>query len=206
MSTATLSLPAAPPRSSHAKVPTTTLADIVEGLAVAPSLWNGLLPGLGTERSSVRLLETDAYDVWVIAWPPGTRVEPHDHGSSAGAFTVVHGTLTEYRWAPEPRSRTIRTGEVVTIDARVVHDVVADRPHDGLAISVHAYSPPLREMGFYSDDGAHLLTRVAVSAEPLTDGGTLPQAAIGLHEFDALVSPDGAPSATKSLRHRTAAQ
>ena len=162
MSTATLSLPAVPPRSSDATVPRQALADIVEGLAGAPSLWSGLLPALGRERSSVHLLETEAYDVWLIAWPPGTGVEPHDHGASAGAFTFVHGTLTEYRWSPEPSPRRVGTGDVVTIDARVVHDVVADTPQDGPAISIHAYSPPLREMGFYSDDGAHLLTRAAV--------------------------------------------
>ena len=138
------------------------LVDIVAGLADAPSLWDGLLPSLGGDRSSVRLLETEAYDVWLIGWPPGTRVEPHDHGNSAGAFAVVQGTLTEYRWFPRPRSRTVQAGGIVTIEARVVHDVVADRPEDGPAISVHAYSPRLREMGFYSDDAARLLTRVAV--------------------------------------------
>jgi len=147
-------------------LPTKALADIVGGLAGAPDLWRDFLPALGPDRSSVHLLQTDAYDVWLIGWPPGTRVEPHDHGTSAGAFTVVQGTLTEYRWTPVPRPRTVGTGDVVTIGSGVVHDVVADRPEDGAAISIHAYSPPLREMGFYSDDAARLLTRVTVDSAP----------------------------------------
>jgi quercetin dioxygenase-like cupin family protein len=156
MATLTLAPPAA--------VSTLALADIVDGLAAAPSLWRDFLPTLGLERASLRLLDTEAYDVWLIGWPAGTRVEPHDHGDSAGAFTVVQGTLTEYRWSPGPRPRTVATGEIVTIDARVVHDVVADRPEHGPAISIHAYSPPLREMGFYGDDGVSVLTRVAVTS------------------------------------------
>ena len=143
-------------------LPVHALVGIVAGLAGAPSLGDGFLPALGPDRSSVRLLETESYDVWLIGWPPGTRVEPHDHGASAGAFTVIKGTLTEYRWSPQPQHSAVRTGEVVTIEARVVHDVVADRPEDGPAISVHAYSPPLREMGFFSDDGTRLLARAAV--------------------------------------------
>jgi quercetin dioxygenase-like cupin family protein len=164
MSTITLTAPTTVTR--------TALADIVEGLAGAPSLWSEFVPGLGSDRSSVHLLATEAYDVWLIGWPPGTRVEPHDHGPSAGAFTVVRGTLTEYRWSPEPRPRTVATGDTVTIAARVVHDVVADRPEDGPAISIHAYSPPLREMGFYDDAGGRLLTRVAIDpgASAASDG------------------------------------
>jgi hypothetical protein len=65
-------------------------------------------------------------------------------------------------------------GDVVTIAARVVHDVVADRPEHGPAISIHAYSPSLREMGFYSDDGARLLTRVAIDSESVTGTGATP--------------------------------
>lgn len=170
MSTATLTVPTNSPTvvpagtPAHA-IPKAGLADIVQGLAGAPGLWSGSLPTLGPERSSVQLLTTEAYDVWLIGWPPGTRVEPHDHGASVGAITVVQGSLTEYRWSPEPQPRTVGTGDVVTIDARVVHDVVADRPEHGPAISIHAYSPPLREMGFYSDDGVRLVTRVAINSE-----------------------------------------
>jgi hypothetical protein len=76
------------------------LVDMVAGLAGAPSLCDGLLLALGPDRSSVRLLESEWYDVWLVGWPPGTGVEPHDHGASAGALTVIKGTLTEYRWSP----------------------------------------------------------------------------------------------------------
>src|SRR3954467_2015339 len=116
MSTATLQQATSP------ALPETALIDIVAGLAGVPSLWNDLVPALRAERSSVHLLATDAYDVWLIGWPAGTGVEPHDHGESVGVFTVVQGALTEYRWSPERRPRVVGGGEVVRIPAGVVHD------------------------------------------------------------------------------------
>jgi quercetin dioxygenase-like cupin family protein len=149
-------------------LPECALADIVSGLAGVPSLWNDFLPSLGPARSSVHLLATDAYDVWLIGWPEGTGVEPHDHGESVGVFTVVQGALTEYRWSPDRRPRVAGEGEVVSIAAGVVHDVVADVAGAGPAVSIHAYSPPLRTMGFYADDGARLLVRTPVEREAPT--------------------------------------
>jgi quercetin dioxygenase-like cupin family protein len=171
MSTATLpALATSPPRRpvpGARRISTWSLAAIVEGLAGAPGLWSGFVPSLGPERSSVHLLETDAYDVWLIGWPPDSRVEPHDHGDSAGAFTVVRGALTEYRWTPAPAARAVDAGDVVTVDPRVVHDVVADRQRNGSAISIHAYSPPLREMGFYDEDGARRAVRFETDPEAI---------------------------------------
>ncbi len=33
--------------------------------------------------------------VWLLSWLPEQGTPLHDHGTSAGAFTVVRGTLTE---------------------------------------------------------------------------------------------------------------
>jgi quercetin dioxygenase-like cupin family protein len=155
-------------------LPESVLADIVSGLAAAPGLWSGFLSSLGPARASVHLLATDAYDVWLIGWPAGTGVEPHDHGDSAGVLTVVQGALTEYRWSPDRRPRAVGEGEVVRIAAGVVHDVVADVEGAGPAVSIHAYSPPLRTMGFYADDGARLLIRTAVEREAPALSGHAP--------------------------------
>jgi hypothetical protein len=99
------------------------------------------------ERNGIRLLRTPDYDVWLLRWPPGSRVTPHDHGDSAGAFTVLDGELTELRWQGAiPECRLVRPGEAVSVERGMVHDVVAT---NGVAYSLHAYSPPLQAMSFY---------------------------------------------------------
>lgn len=56
---------------------------------------------------------------------------------------------------------------MIAVAPGTVHDVVAgDVGQVAPAISLHAYSPPLRTMGFYSDDGTRLIARVAVEPEP----------------------------------------
>ena len=111
-------------------------------------------------RSGLRLLVTRDYDVWLLRWPHCTRVSPHDHGGSVGAFAPISGTLMELRWDDSvPKSRTVGRGDVVTVDHGVVHDVVAI---NGPAYSVHVYSPPLSEMSFYDEFGVEVMLQVAV--------------------------------------------
>jgi quercetin dioxygenase-like cupin family protein len=98
-------------------------------------------------RDGVRIHSTRDFDAWLLRWPPGTRVNPHDHGDSAGAFTVLEGELIELRWhASIPECRLVAAGDVVSIASGVVHDVVAT---NRVACSIHAYSPPLQTMSFY---------------------------------------------------------
>jgi len=117
------------------------------------------------ERWHVRLHCDDRVDVWLISWTESQGTELHDHGGSAGAFTVVEGTLTESVWvgsAAEGRLRDLSrgAGETVTFSEHYVHDVRnTARP---VAVSVHAYSPPLSLMSFYDIvDGG--LERLATS-------------------------------------------
>jgi quercetin dioxygenase-like cupin family protein len=116
------------------------LATIARGLASA----SPPVVEAGRERVFEQVLVTDAYDVWVIGWPPGTSVGLHDHGEAVGAVCVVDGELTEVR--PGRLDWILRPGQSVTIDAGVVHDV-ANRA-DRWATSVHVYSPPLTTMNF----------------------------------------------------------
>jgi quercetin dioxygenase-like cupin family protein len=114
------------------------------------------------------------YDVWLLRWPSGTAVSPHDHGDSLGAFTVVTGELTEVRWErARRRARRVRVGDVVGIERGVVHDVVATGTASSL--SVHVYSPPLEAMGFYDDGGLRLIDRQSVdgTAGPLAPARSL---------------------------------
>jgi quercetin dioxygenase-like cupin family protein len=132
-------------------LPASALVDIASGLARTADVWRGRLAADPTQRTGFRLIATPEYDVWLLHWPPGTSVAPHDHGPSAGVFAVAAGELYEVRWYGETRCRRrVLRGESVTVPRGVVHDVLAG---DGPALSVHVYSPPLTSMSYYDDDG-----------------------------------------------------
>ena len=101
------------------------------------------------ERRWYRLLRSDDYvDVWLISWATEQTAELHDHGGSLGALTVVSGSLVEKRWVRHGlRSRRVSAGRSLGFPLGHVHDVGNTEPSP--AVSVHAYSPPLRRVGAY---------------------------------------------------------
>lgn len=134
--------------------------------AVAVGLAAGLreVPGRirpSTERRWWRVVATAEFDAWLIDWPPGTFVEPHDHAGSAAALVVVRGELEEVTWPSDrPITATLSGAEVRRIPRRSTHRIanVGDRP----ATSVHVYSPPLEAMTFHRPGGSE---HVAVAPE-----------------------------------------
>jgi len=110
------------------------------------------------ERWHVRLHCDDQVDVWLISWTESQGTELHDHGGSSGAFTVVQGMLTESVWAggTEGALRDLGrgAGETVTFGEHYVHDVC--NREVPVAVSVHAYSPPLNLMNFYEVEEGRL--------------------------------------------------
>lgn len=150
---------ASPSATTDARLDTATLSDIVHGLAVAEDLWRPFVLHDADERARVRLLATPAYEVWLLGWTPGQSVGLHDHGGANAAFIVVDGTLTETS-APERGRRTlvdrpIPAGSAGTVAAGHLHDI--SNRSNALATSIHAYSKPLRSMGFYDipEPGVH---------------------------------------------------
>jgi quercetin dioxygenase-like cupin family protein len=136
------------------------LAGMAAGLVRTAETSGDRLPEDARHRTGMRLIATDRYDVWLLRWPPGTSVEPHDHGASIGVFAVVTGELLEVRWTQGlRRSRLVVPGEVVTIERGVVHDVVAPTVP---SLSVHLYSPPLTTMSFYDEFGQEAMRRSPV--------------------------------------------
>ena len=108
------------------------------------------------ERSTLRLIATDLYEVWLLGWTPGQQVELHDHGPSHAAFRVVEGSLTELEPnPPKLRRRLLTTGSRRTVPSGTVHDVLNDSP--AMATSIHAYSPPLSAMTFYDATATRVL-------------------------------------------------
>ena len=117
-----------------------------------------------SHRWHVRIHADDQVDVWLISWTTEQGTQLHDHGGSAGAFTVVDGELSESVWsgtraagalAEKPRE----AGETVVFGTHYVHDVINRAM--GTAVSVHAYSPPLKVMHYYDVDGDRLVRRAS---------------------------------------------
>lgn len=109
------------------------------------------------ERWHQRIYRDRRLDVWLISWLPEQGTQLHDHGGSAGAFTVLSGELTEAVVSGGKtrtlRDRTHRAGAGVSFGAHYVHDVrnLSSEP----AVSVHTYSAPLTTMNYYDlVDGA----------------------------------------------------
>jgi predicted metal-dependent enzyme (double-stranded beta helix superfamily) len=94
------------------------------------------------ERWHLRLALTEEVEVWLLTWTPWQGSEQHDHGGAVGAYTVLHGELTE-TWT-DRHGRTKRTvrpaGSSASHGADRVHSVQNRGPLE--AISVHAYAPP----------------------------------------------------------------
>ena len=156
------------------------LTSIVTGLARAEDLWRPHVAHDPDERVRVRLLATEAYEVWLLGWSPGQGVGLHDHGDANGAFIVVDGELFETRRGGcHLVDEHLAAGAVGTIPAGHPHDVRNRSARD--ATSIHAYSRPLTSMGFY--DGRGALERVEA-----------------VHEQAAVLAPDGLRFHPTSLR------
>lgn len=127
------------------------LADIAVGLACAEPLWRAVARHDESERHPVRLLATDAYEVWVIGWSPSQGLDLHDHGESAGVVVVVEGELVE-RTAIDGRVEddVLAPGRIRFLPPGLVHAVAGGG--DGPATSIHVYSPPLERMTRFDDD------------------------------------------------------
>jgi predicted metal-dependent enzyme (double-stranded beta helix superfamily) len=134
--------------SARGRLSPARLLRLVDEVASAEALWSPFVAHDPDERSTLRLIATVDYEVWLLGWTPGQRVDLHDHGPSHAAFRVVEGTLTEI----EPglhglHRRALAAGSRRMVASGTVHDVLNESPRS--ATSLHAYSPPLSAMTFY---------------------------------------------------------
>jgi predicted metal-dependent enzyme (double-stranded beta helix superfamily) len=123
------------------------LSHIVSGTVRDADRWLSLVRYDEASRWYARLELTDSYEVWLLSWLPSQQTGFHDHGSSAGAFAVTLGSLSErhvHAGRPAPSGRSVTPGSVRTFGPRYLHDVRNDGPRP--AVSIHAYSPPLSSM------------------------------------------------------------
>jgi predicted metal-dependent enzyme (double-stranded beta helix superfamily) len=129
------------------------LAEVVRHLAASPADWLGRVRLNPVGRWYERIHLDDSHEVWVISWLPGQATGFHDHGGSAGAFAVVWGTLMERRvvgatTTGQVLAKPVGAGGSRAFGPRYIHDV-RNAAASAVAVSVHAYSPPLSEMTRY---------------------------------------------------------
>jgi hypothetical protein len=126
------------------------------------SRWTHLLPA----ETAAAVLDPGLHDdladaqVWLLSWLPDQGTPLHDHGTSAGAFSVVRGTLTERvvgagRTGVHDATAELTAGRVRHFGPHYVHQVT--NRATGPAVSVHVYTPGLAWMNTYRIDGGSLV-------------------------------------------------
>jgi predicted metal-dependent enzyme (double-stranded beta helix superfamily) len=130
------------------------LAEIVRSFAANPQDWIARVRLDAEGRWYEQIHASEGYDVWVITWQPGQATGFHDHGRSAGAFTVAWGALEEHH---DDTTETIGDASTRMFGPGFVHDV--RNATTAPVVSVHAYSPPLAEMTRYELTAHGLVAR-----------------------------------------------
>lgn len=127
-------------------------AAIVQALAESGEPWTKRVEYDVSTRWFSRLGDVDGVELWLLSWLPDQGTDLHDHGGSAGAFTVLQGELSEdvvtsVRSHPVMSNRGYGTGAVRPFGERHIHRV--RNIGNVAAISLHAYEPALRTMTRY---------------------------------------------------------
>jgi len=167
-------LPTSPFSSRDATTRRTGAAGLAAALAAASpawldlvayrsgSRWTHLLPTAEAAAVLDPALhpELDGAQVWLLSWLPDQGTPLHDHGTSAGAFAVVRGALTERvvaagRDGIHESQLELTAGRIRHFGPHYVHQVTNVRSEP--AISVHVYTPGLSWMNTYAIDGAGLV-------------------------------------------------
>jgi hypothetical protein len=141
------------------------LHELATSVAADRDSWQEFVEQDDVERTFHRLSVDDDAEVWLICWGEGHDTGYHDHDGSAGAVSVVEGTVIEERLVVQgaPAERVASAGDTFFFTSFDIHRV--RHAGDAPAITIHAYSPPLKRVGSYvvEDDGR--LARHAMDAE-----------------------------------------
>jgi quercetin dioxygenase-like cupin family protein len=134
---------------------TEALEAFVKRLAADPERWQPLVQHHPDKRTYGLIWEDDDVNAWVLCWSTDHDTGFHDHDVSTAAITVIEGQVREDRLRLDGGAREVvySAGASFTVPAEAIHRVL----HAGEfpAVTIHAYSPPLRRQGAYSlgDDG-----------------------------------------------------
>jgi hypothetical protein len=118
-------------------------------LAAAPDRWARLVRHADEARICEQIWEDEDVNAWVICWSEDQDTGFHDHDESAAAVVVISGHVREerLRLGASPTGCVLGPGSTLTIPPVAIHRVLhaGDQP----AVTIHAYSPPLRRTGAY---------------------------------------------------------
>jgi predicted metal-dependent enzyme (double-stranded beta helix superfamily) len=137
------------------------LATIVQRVADRQGEWLSRVRLNPAGRWYEQITLDDSHEVWLISWLPGQETGFHDHGGASGAFTVALGTLLESRpglaGTSQVLAKPVGAGGVRSFGPRYIHNV-RNASAASVAVSVHAYSPPLSAMTRYEMTQSGLAT------------------------------------------------
>jgi quercetin dioxygenase-like cupin family protein len=141
------------------------LTRFAAGLAGTPERWRHLVRHDSASRVYEQIWDEQDVNAWVICWSDQQDTGFHDHDDSAAAIVGIEGRLQEerMRFGGEPQVHAIAPGAAIFVPSTAIHRV----RHLGTApaITIHAYSPPLRRTGTYRIAPGGELERVAQSFE-----------------------------------------
>ena len=125
------------------------LRSFAADLAGDETRWLHLLDDDAGARVYELIWDDDEVNAWVIRWSEDSDTGFHDHDESAAAITVISGRVREDQLtlAGPPRSRELGAGETFTVEPVAIHRIL--HAGTGPALTIHAYSPPLRRTGAY---------------------------------------------------------
>ena len=112
------------------------------------------------------LWKSDALEIALFGWATGQDTRFHDHGGASGAAFVCSGVLIEDEvqavdgYVVRRRTSRRRAESAFSFGPDYIHRVRHDPLH-GVALSIHAYTPALRDAVDYEvgDDGTLAVTR-----------------------------------------------
>jgi predicted metal-dependent enzyme (double-stranded beta helix superfamily) len=144
------------------------LAEVVQRTVANSPEWLGRVRLNAAGRWYEQIHLDDVHEIWVISWLPGQETGFHDHGGSAGAFGLVWGTLMESRVVGgtatgQVLAKPVGVGRMRSFGPRYIHNV-RNGAKAAVAVSVHAYSPPLAEMTRYELTDGGLIKRGSEAA------------------------------------------
>jgi quercetin dioxygenase-like cupin family protein len=125
------------------------LERFVAVLAATPQRWQHLVRHSGDARVYEQIWDSEEVNAWVICWSEDQDTGYHDHDDSAAAILVIGGHVREerLRFGAVPEARVGGPGTTLIVPPTAIHRVL--HAGDGPAVTIHAYSPPLKRTGAY---------------------------------------------------------
>ena len=133
-------------------------------LAASLERWRHLVRH-GDARVYEQIWDDEDVNAWLICWSQDQDTGFHDHDDSGAGIAVVSGRVREDRLtlAGGTRSRELGPGQTFTVAPVAIHRVL--HAGQGPAVTIHAYSPPLRRTGAYRVGPEGELEREAQAVE-----------------------------------------